>query len=163
MNDLTRYMSLEFIGNGWRREKKSENHYRIGILESICMSGIWGQTVMGKNCLERGESQGKVIWRGNYSPRWEQSDTAEVDQFLVWQQTLCGIKRLLKAGLMGTKGTGVLIMWPSPPVVIPCLISVIYFKVTWWWPRLSNVPKTASISSWCIQRFLNKITLRLLQ
>lgn len=39
MNDLAKYMSLEFIGNGWRREK-SENHYYIGILESICISEI---------------------------------------------------------------------------------------------------------------------------
>lgn len=40
--------------------KKSENHYHIGILESICIDGILGQTVVGKECRGRAESHGKI-------------------------------------------------------------------------------------------------------
>lgn len=50
MNDLIRYMSLEFIGSDWRREKKSENDYNVDMHESICVGEILGPTLVGKDC-----------------------------------------------------------------------------------------------------------------
>ena len=117
MNDLTRYMSLEFIGNGWRREKIWESlPYRytwIHMYKWNLRANCDGKRRLRKRWKSwkshlKGELLTKVRAKW-YSRRWS-------------IKTISGFIILLKADLMGTKGTSVLIMWGQ----------VHWFYHLWW-------------------------------
>lgn len=54
MNDLIRYMSLEFVGSDVsERGETSENDYHVDTHESTCVDGILGPTMVRKDCIEK--------------------------------------------------------------------------------------------------------------